>query len=59
MRYSVRERRWIGTRPRSRTPMPDPYGPDSPGHAERHQEHTWAEPSGIIRTDYGNKPPRP
>lgn len=57
MRYSVRERRWIGTRPRAA--RPDPYSPDAPGHAERHREHTWAEPSGIIRTDYGSKPSRP
>lgn len=57
MRYSVRERRWYGLSQR-RTAV-DPYSQQSPGHTERHREHTWTEPSGIIRTDMGGKPPRP
>ena len=57
MRYSVRERRWYGLIQR-RTAV-DPYSQQSPGHTERHREHTWTEPSGIIRTDMGGKPPRP
>ena len=57
MRYSVRQRRWFGAP--ERPAKPDPYGTTSAGYAERHEEHTWAEPSGIIRTDMGNKPTRP
>lgn len=32
---------------------PDPYGPNSPGYAERHRESVLELPNGLLRVDIG------
>jgi hypothetical protein len=56
MRYSPRTGRWHGKV--QRPAGPDPYSPNTPGHAERHRHHVTDMGSGLFRIDHGDAPKR-